>query len=426
MTLKTNGLWPAVVWVALLAGSSAQAPGSSGADQQSTPTFSVRVDAVTTDVIVRDSQGRFVSNLAKDEFEIYEDGVRQQIVSMTRSFGGRVTNVLLAPPPAAPEGVLLPTRSAATDTTPGRVFVFFVDDLHLQAMSTSRVRQLFKKVAKELVHEGDLFGIVSSGPSSIAIDMTYDMKRIDEAIDRIVGSALTPSDIIETSTGMHGPSELRHRVQVAFRTMYDVLRGLEQVRNRRKALVWVSEGYDFNPFQEARLGLGNPNFFFQQNQANFLRANRVNEDGTRQPVINPLVEAQRQNETFSDADLAGALGDLTRAANRANTTIYTVDPRGLAAAPDIQEQVDPTEWAAYLRKSQDTLRVLADDTGGLAIVNDNDFDRALQRIDTDTSDYYVLGYSSSNPDASQRRRRIEVRVTRPGMNVWSRTEYVLP
>jgi VWFA-related protein len=423
MTLKTPGLWPAVVWVALLGALSAA---SSGADQQATPTFSVRVDAVTTDVIVRDAQGRFVSDLTKDEFGIYEDGVRQQIVSMTRSFGGRVTNVLLAPPPAAPEGVLLPTRRAATDTTPGRVFVFFVDDLHLQAMSTSRVRELFKKVAKELVHEGDLFGIVSSGPSSIAIDMTYDMKRIDEAIDKIVGSALTASDIIETSTGMHGPSELRHRVQVAFRTMYDVLRGLEQVRNRRKALVWVSEGYDFNPFQEARLGLGNPNFFFQQNQANFLRANRVNEDGTRQPVINPLVEAQRQNETFSDADLAGALGDLTRAANRANTTIYTVDPRGLAAAPDIQEQVDPTEWAAYLRKSQDTLRVLADDTGGLAIVNENDFDSALQRIDTETSDYYVLGYSSSNPDASQRRRRIEVRVTRPGVSVWSRTEYVLP
>jgi VWFA-related protein len=293
-------------------------------------------------------------------------------------------------------------------------------------LATSRVRVLFRQFAKELMHDGDLFGIVSSGPSSIAIDMTLDMGRLDEAIDKIIGHALRPSDIIDTGTGTHGPSELRHRVQVAFRTMYDVLRGLEQVRNRRKALVWVSEGYDFNPFQESRLGLGNPNGFFQQNQGNFVRSNRVNEDGTRQPVINPIVETQRQNEVFSDADLAAAIGELTRAANRANTTIYTIDPRGLAASSDIQEQVNPTEWADYLRKSQDTLRVLADETGGLAVINENDFNRALQRIDSETSDYYVIGYSSSNPDQTRRRRQIEVRVTRPGLNVWSRTEYVIP
>jgi VWFA-related protein len=431
VSLKLKTFGSAVAYAASLAGLAAQAPSGSSparaaASQQPTPTFTVNVNAVSTDVIVRDAQGRFVADLTKDEFEVFEDGVRQEIVSMTKSLGGRVTDVLQPPPAAPPEGVLLPPRRADADATPGRVFVFFVDDLHLQVLATSRVRALFKQFAKELMHEGDLFGIVSSGPSSIAVDMTLDTGRLDEAIERIIGHALRPSDIIDTSAGVHGPSELRHRVQVAFRTMYDVLRGLEQVKNRRKALVWVSEGYDFNPFQEARLGLGNPNGFFQQNQGNFIRSNRVNEDGTRQPVINPMVEAQRQNEQFSDADLASALGELTRAANRANATIYTIDPRGLAAGTDVQEQVNPTEWADYLRKSQDTLRVLAEETGGLAVINENDFNRALRRIDADTSDYYVIGYSSANPDVSRRRRRIEVRVTRPGLNVWSRTEYVAP
>ena len=75
-----------------------------------------------------------------------------------------------------------------------------------------------------------------------------------------------------------------------------------------------------------------------------------------------------QNETFSDADLAFELSEITRAANRANTTIYTIDPRGLVAGQDIDEPVDPQEWNEHLRKTQDTMRILAEDTGGIAVV----------------------------------------------------------
>src|SRR5205823_14334989 len=134
---------------------------------------------------------------------------------------------------------------------------------------------------------------------------------------------------------------------------------------------------------------------------------------------------QKQSETFADADLFADLAEVTRAANRSNVTIYTVDPRGLVAGSDIDEQVDPTQWNDYVRKSQDTMRVLAEETGGVAVVNQNDFDKALKRIDNETSDYYVLGYYSNNPDPTQRRRKIEVRVTRSNVSVWSRKEYVL-
>jgi VWFA-related protein len=132
-----------------------------------------------------------------------------------------------------------------------------------------------------------------------------------------------------------------------------------------------------------------------------------------------------QNETFSDADLAYELSEITRAANRANTTIYTLDPRGLVAGQDIDEPVDPQEWGEHLRKTQDTMRVLADDTGGIAVVNQNDFDKALKRIDADSSDYYILGYYSSNPDPTHRRRKIEVKVPRGGLDVFTRTEYLV-
>jgi hypothetical protein len=80
-----------------------------------------------------------------------------------------------------------------------------------------------------------------------------------------------------------------------------------------------------------------------------------------------------------------------------------------------------------VRKSQDSLRVIAEETGGVAVVNQNDFSKALKRIDAETSDYYVLGYYSKNPDPTKRRRQIEVRVLRTGQKwqIHSRKEYVL-
>jgi VWFA-related protein len=437
MALKINGFRARLGWAAMAAVLLAQmptpaaqpaTPSQSGSAPQNgstqPPTFRVQIDAVTMDVIVKDDQGRFVPDLKKDEFEIYEDGVKQEISSMTMSHGGRVTNLLEAPPPATPEGIILPPVRRVTDTS-GRIFLFFVDDLHLQFQSSGRVRELFKKISRQLVHEGDLFGIVSSGPSSIAIDMTYDRKRMDEAINKIAGSGLKPSEIINTGTGSEGPTELRHNAHVAFSTMLEALDNLEKVHNRRKALVWVSEGYDFNPFQDSRLGLRDGNSPFLQNQSNVLANNPDNGDGSSQQSIDPMVRQQQQSETFSDADLAMELGEITRAANRANTTIYTIDPRGLIAGADIDEQVDPTEWNNYVRKSQDSMRVLAEETGGLAVVNMNNFDKALQQIDASSSDYYVLGYYSSNPDPLKRRRQINVKVTRKGVDVFSRKEYVL-
>ena len=86
---------------------------------------------------------------------------------MTVSHGGRVYNSdggrRRRPRPKASSC----RRNARCRDMSGRIFLFFVDDLHLQFGNTGRVRELFKKISKELVHEGDLFGIVSSGPSSI-------------------------------------------------------------------------------------------------------------------------------------------------------------------------------------------------------------------------------------------------------------------
>src|SRR5437762_2034427 len=434
MSLKNNGFWSTAVLVVLVAGLSAQtsqnppqpAPQNPPAKQAEKPTFRVQVDLITNDVVVRDEKGNFVPDLKRDEFEIYEDGVKQDITSMTVVTGGRVNNVLAPPPPPPPEGIILPPPKPRNDVS-GRIFLFFVDDLHLQFHNTGRIRDLFKKISKELVHDGDMFGVVSSGPSSIAIDMTYDKQRLEEAIKKIAGNELSPTDIIQGPSGAEGPSEVRYRAHVAFSTVNDILQNLEQVHNRRKALVYVSDGYDFNPFQDSRLGTMEPNSPFQQNE--FARSQQQmaqsNSDGSSSQT-DPLTSQQKQNEEeFADADLARELGELTRQANRANVTMYTIDPRGLVGMGDIDDQVDPQQWNEFVRKSQDSLRVIAEETGGIAVVNQNDFSRALKRIDAETSDYYVLGYYSKNPDPTKRRRQITVKVNRPSASVWSRKEYVL-
>src|SRR3954471_1051234 len=166
-------------------------PGAAAPQGQTEPpvNFRVAIDLVTTDLIARDDAGQFVADLKKDEFEVYEDGIKQQISTFTLVHGGRVLNQLLPPPPPPQEGIILPAARPPNDTA-GRILLFFVDDLHLDFANTPRIRQLFQKISKELLHEGDMFGVVSTGTSSIAQDLTYDRNRLDAAIKKMSGGGL--------------------------------------------------------------------------------------------------------------------------------------------------------------------------------------------------------------------------------------------
>jgi len=425
--MKKNGFapWIAAGLLALLADTHAQQPAAPLVAPQR-PTFRTSVDLVSSDVIVRSRRGQFQADLAKDDFELYEDGVKQELTSFVLVHGGRAYTTQVAAPTPVREGIILPP-SRPTNDAAGRVILFVVDDLHLDFRQTPHIRSLFKKMGQQLVHEGDLFGIVSTGTSSIAIDLTYDRTRMDEAANRITGGGMKPSEIIEQSANGETPAEVTHRAHVAFSTVYDLLHNLEQTHNRRKAVVLISEGYDFDPFTAARMGqatIGLNNQNMQQQQQTDPN------DPNSTPAPDPRNDPMNMGNRFADTDLAIELNELTREANRANATFYSIDPRGLVAGQDLDEQVDPTEWETHLRKSQDSLRVLAEQTGGIAVVNTNDFDKALKRIDAETSDYYVLGYYSSNPDPTQRRRLVDIKVKKPdrdggNLELTYRHEYVL-
>jgi len=200
---------------------------------------------------------------------------------------------------------------------------------------------------------------------------------------------------------------------------------LSKVHNRRKALIYVSNGYDFNPFEKSRTGQQE---FFENRTGtgrDSMNQNTSSDGSGQSQQTDPNLDSSRAGAKFANADLVRELADLTRAANRANATIYTIDPRGLVGMPDLDENVDPVEFQEYIANSISSLRVLAEQTGGIAVVNQNDFDKALKRIDAETSDYYMLGYYSSNPDPLKRTRQIDVKIKRKDVDVWSRKSYSL-
>lgn len=385
---------------------------TAGAQSPTQPTYRADVTHVTTDVIPRDGTGRFIPDLTRDDFTVLEDGVPQKIDSFALIHGGRTFNTITAPAPAAPEGIVLPaTPRRQVGESSGRVVLIFVDDLHFEAEMTPHVRRLVQDIVDNLMHEGDMVSVVSSGPSAIEVEPTYDRKQVAASISRIRGSAMTATEMFRLLETSQGPGDVRQRAHLAFYTAYNFLSSIERVPNKRKAMLYISTGYDFDPFPEARKGrdrvLG----------GRFAEPTRMILDEENPYFSLPAITA--------DADLYALMRELTLSANRTNATIFTIDPRGLAGIVDAGQNLDQTEWRTFLQKTQSSLRYMAEETGGFAVVNDNDLVTALKKIDAETSDYYVLGFYSNNPDPTRRVRRLEVKVNRPDITVASRRAYSL-
>ena len=392
-----------------------------------TPVFRSGVTLVTTDVIVRDGDGQFVPDLLQEDFAVYEDGELQEIASVVLVLGGRVYNQLLPPPPVQ-EGIVLPS-SQPVSATPGRIFVLFIDDLHITPETTPKMRSVFKMLTDTLIHEGDMFGIISSGKSGLSVQMTLDRSRLDEAMNKILGEAMEINDMVRVNQANSSMQEIRWRAHSAFKTALQTVRNLERVQNRRKVFIYLSAGYHFDPFGDSRTLAR----YRSMIQSGLYDPDDPLEDAPtlpefNDPALDQIDQSTNLGSVFSDAELQLELLQLTNAANRANVSFYTVDPRGLLNTMDLDTNpiVRQTEYNEHTAAQRNSLRMLAELTGGMAVVNRNTFENAFREIDNETSSYYVLGFYSSNPDPTHRTRHLRVDVNRDGADVRSRTYYSIP
>jgi hypothetical protein len=193
------------------------------------------------------------------------------------------------------------------------------------------------------------------------------------------------------------------------------LRGLSvklgSLREGRKAIIFVSEGFSSLLPPQMR----DPNAQFPG----------VGNPAANNPSAGSSL-AEDRARFRSDAELYSDLRVVFDTANRHNTAIYAIDPRGLATNEfDINENVGGRVDQDFLKATQDTLMALAVNTDGRAIVNRNDLERGLRQVVRDTSAYYLIGYNSSAP-ADGKFHEIKVRLKRPGVQVRSRKGYWAP
>ncbi len=129
-------------------------------------------------------------------------------------------------------------------------------------------------------------------------------------------------------------------------------------------------------------------------------------------------------------DFSQDLEQITRRANASEITFYTVDPRGLEAGgmgipiSGVDESMQARSDMTGLERAgtQDPLVMMARETGGLALLNSNDFGKGFSRVDEDTSVYYSLGVTLSKlPTAGY--QQVRVSVNRPGVTVRTRQGY---
>lgn len=365
--------------------------------------FRAAANYVSLVVTPRDASGQFISSLARDEFRVLEDGVDQRIFDFAvtrggRFFGDQATSSFDA---RSTQGLILPRRGPPADAA-SRVFIIFIDDLHVTPDLTPRLKDILRQIRDTVLHDNDLVGLVSTGYSSIERDPAYDYghRRFDEAVNKVMGAGPTMSQILTMQQGADGLAELNHQAHVAFRTAHDLLTQMDKMTGLRKAFIWISSGYSLNPLKDDRLKI--------------VQQAYNGED----PFVNPGMQ-------FKEADLLRQIDELTRAANRANVTFFPIDPRGLmaGAGAEMREQLSSSGLRDYQTQTTGTLEVLAHETGGSAAVNTNDVGGFLKTIDHMMSDFYVIGYQSSNADPLRLVRKIEVKLTRPGVTLVAGVDY---
>ena len=392
-----------------------QPPAPAGQAQQpptqQPPVIRRGVNFVSVDVIVTDKKtGNVVLDLGKDDFEVREDKKPQSVQTFDIvKIDGEPANAVK---PAEIRSTFDEEREAARPDV--RLFVLLLDDYHVRRGNDMVVRKPLMDFVNNQLGPQDMVAVMYPTTPVTAMTFTRNHDSLIEAINHFEGrkGMYEPRNEFEERYAYYPVAQVEQiRNDVTMGALKGAAVRMGGMREGRKSVIFVSEGFissipaQLNDPAAALPGLGNP------------ARNRPGVD----PISNPRQEA---GDFFNEVDLDSRLREVFDTANRNNTSIYSVDPRGLAVNEyDIGQGVSQASDRKSLTQSIDTLRVISDNTDGRAIVNRNDLATGMKQIMRDMSGYYLLGYTSNTATTDGKFHTIDVRVKRPGVDVRARKGY---
>ena len=410
-----KNLLPTVAFVFLFAASSFSqvAVPSPTPPADETDVVKITTALIQIDVTVTDKRGKVITDLRRDEIEIYENGKKQDIsnfnfVSNVRETAetekGKTPTVSLPPPTVKPEQVR-------------RTIALVVDDLTLSFESTYYVRRALKKFVDEQMQDGDLVAIIRTGAGIGALQQfTTDRRQLYAAIEKVKWNSVGAGGI-----GAFAPLEAR---------IDDGQPDSEPEPGER-----TPEGIEreFNDFRQSIFATGT------LGAVNYVVRGMAELPGRKSIMLLSdgfKLFTRSASGSIESGRVLQSLRRLVDQANRASVVVYTMDARGLQytgltaadntggrSAEEIQQA--SSDRRDELLDTQDGLRYLAKETGGIAIINNNDLSGGIRKILDDQS-YYLVGYEpdSDTFDPKIRRfNRLDVRVTRPGTRVRYRSGF---
>jgi len=372
----------------------------------------VQVDAVVT------KDGKLIKDLKADDFEIYEDGRKQEISSFAYISNIPATTLNAAPRNKSAD-VNTPPVSAQPlrINEPRRVIALVVDDLGLSAESMGSVRKQLRKFIDQQLAPNDLVAIIRTGGSMGALQQfTNDRRLIDRALSQVrwnlcsrVGIDVLPK-IVVRETGeprqITGPCGLTSSWSIVqtMRALRFIVESMGELPGR-KSLVIFSDSLPREE-QDFTQGLG-----------------IVQEQVGVPSTISP------DNRSF-----LSLLQRIAERAIRSSVVIYAVDAgglpfTGLTAADNLSNVSSPvfnnrvnnvlSSRSQMIQQRREGAELIAKETGGFLVRNSNDFE--LDRILEDQSGYYLIGYRPTDETFNRKFHHIKARVKKSGLTL--RTRY---
>jgi VWFA-related protein len=375
------------------------------------PQFRTGINFVRVDAIITDKNGNSVGDLQAADFDVLEDNKPQKIETfrLVKLDGG--TRDAMKEPPKEIRTDYDEEAEAARDDV--RLFAIFLDDYHVRKGASMSSRNPLGQFIETQLGPSDMVGLMYPLEPTAALRMTRNHSAIVRGLQQFTGRKYdyTPRNEFEEKYAYY-PVETVERIrnQVSLSAIKSLIVHMGTLKEGRKTLILVSEGYtnmvppQMRDANAQNPGSGNPNRYNPQ-----AGVNDINED---------------RAAWSASLDMESDLRELFDTANRNNVSIYPVDPRGLPGFEfDINEGVGLQTDTKYLASTQDTLRELAENTDGRAIVNRNDLAAGMKQITRDASAYYLIGYNSTQAPSDGKFHEIKVRVKRTGVQVRARKGY---